>query len=100
MPTFYFSGLSDPTMPALLHQAGVHHVLGDPTDFPRLMSFPSRTLDNGAYRAFKNGRPLDIPAFLSLVEQHHHTIDFAIAPDVVGDPTATHPSGPALAPTA
>lgn len=49
-------------------------------------------LDNGAYSAFKNGRPFDVPAWLSLLDWAKASGVaplWTLVPDVVGDCAAT-----------
>lgn len=73
----------------MLREAGVEHVLVDPTDLPQAERFRHIALDSGAYRIWKKGGALDVSAYLELVERLAGRIDFAVAPDVVGDPEAT-----------
>lgn len=85
----YFSGLSGLQEVEMLREAGIDCVLVDQVDIPRAEGFRRVALDSGAYRVWKKGGMLDVNAYLKLVERLADRIDFAIAPDVIGDPEAT-----------
>jgi len=85
---FYFSGLSGATEANVLKSAGVDHVLVDPKDLGNAQGFGHVALDSGAYRAFKKGESLNIPNYLQLATSGE--FDFFVAPDVIGDPQASH----------
>jgi hypothetical protein len=82
MLKFYFSGLRDTADAELLRQLGVTRVLVDPHDLPNAAAFPHVALDSGAYRAFKAGKPLDLPALLRAASSREFDMVFA---DVFGD---------------
>jgi hypothetical protein len=84
-----FSGLGGAEEALALSEAGVQAVLVDPKDLPRALSFPHVVLDSGAYRVWKRGGAVDVDGYLELVESLGNRIDFAVAPDVIGDPEAT-----------
>lgn len=86
----YFSGLGGAEEAAALREAGIQAVLADPRDLPRALAFPRVVLDSGAYRAWKKGGAVDPDAYLELVKSLGGRIEFAVAPDVIGDPEATY----------
>jgi hypothetical protein len=84
----YFSGIADIATARILAQAGVTHALVDPTDLPNVADWTGDlALDSGAYRAWKRGTPIDLAAYAKLSQGRGY--DFVVAPDVIGDSTAT-----------
>lgn len=97
---FYFSGAAGNGEIAMLHKAGVERILVDPDDYWGVLYYlerqrgeiwwPNIALDSGAYRAYKNGEELDLHEFAAaLLRMDANNFDFVVAPDVIGDPTAT-----------
>lgn len=81
----YFSGVASLTELAWLKQAGVTDLLADQFDYAHCATFPHHmALDSGAYRLWKQGGAIDIPTYLQMLDTDR-PLDFAIAPDVVGD---------------
>ncbi len=87
MLKFYFSGLRDTADAATLQPLGVTRVLVDPHDLPNAAAFPHVALDSGAYRAFKAGTSLDLPALLHAATSRAFDMVFA---DVFGDAEASY----------
>lgn len=87
MATYYFSGVAGASEAEFLRAAGVQHVLVDPTDLAHAIGFAHVVLDSGAYRCFKRGIALDAAAYQALARGQK--VDWHLAPDVIGDPTAT-----------
>lgn len=87
MATYYFSGVAGASEAGFLRAAGVKHVLVDPSDLQNAVGFEHVVLDSGAYRCFKRGAALDAAAYQSLARTA--TVDWHLAPDVIGNPVAT-----------
>jgi len=85
---FYFSGLKDQRDVAALRAQSVTHVLVDPVDLPRAVTFPHVVLDSGAYRRWKQNLPYPgRAAFLTLARSR--PFDAVVADDVFGDAEAS-----------
>lgn len=85
----YFSGVSGKAEYDMLLEAGVDKILVDPADLVNVNGFKgSLALDSGAYRAFKQGKPIDMAAYINFAKKSPY--DFRVMVDVIGDPFKTH----------
>jgi len=72
----------------MLVEAGIKHILVDPSDLRYCPTWEYLALDCGSYRIFKRGGTLDIPAFLETASSR--PFDFVLAPDRVKNPVLSH----------
>lgn len=86
----WFSGVKSQRERAMLETAGVELVLADQFDYKNVADWPGKVaIDSGAYRFYKKGGTLDIPAYLTFLDELEREVEFAIAPDVFGDHDAS-----------